>query len=135
MTFSREQVKIIATKLGVPEEQDVIDMNRRLGGDASLNAPVREAGATASGRTGWSTTADSREAASPKPRSSTRRKAHADAAPMAVLNERERRIFEARRLDDDPITLEELCRASSACRASASARSKSAPSRRCRTRW
>ena len=35
-----EHVKKIATKLGVPEE-DVISMNRRLGGDASLNAPVR----------------------------------------------------------------------------------------------
>ena len=35
-----DQVKQIATKLGVPEE-DVISMNRRLGGDASLNAPVR----------------------------------------------------------------------------------------------
>src|SRR5581483_5210633 len=35
-----EQVKLIATKLGVPEE-DVISMNRRLSGDASLNAPVR----------------------------------------------------------------------------------------------
>ena len=38
-----EQVKSIATKLGV-NEQDVIDMNRRLGGDASLNTPLREDG-------------------------------------------------------------------------------------------
>ena len=35
-----DQVKAIATKLGVPED-DVISMNRRLGGDASLNAPIR----------------------------------------------------------------------------------------------
>ena len=35
-----DQVKQIATKLGVTEE-DVVSMNRRLGGDASLNAPVR----------------------------------------------------------------------------------------------
>ena len=35
-----DQVKKIATKLGVPEE-DVVNMNRRLGGDASLNAPIR----------------------------------------------------------------------------------------------
>ena len=35
-----DQVKHIATKLGVPEE-DVVNMNRRLGGDSSLNAPVR----------------------------------------------------------------------------------------------
>ena len=39
-----DQVKQIATKLGVPED-DVISMNRRLGGDASLNAPVRAADA------------------------------------------------------------------------------------------
>ena len=38
-----EQVKQIATQLGVTE-QDVVDMNRRLGGDASLNAPLREEG-------------------------------------------------------------------------------------------
>src|ERR1700719_3594904 len=36
-----DQVKLIAKRLGVTE-QDVIDMNRRLGGDASLNAPIRE---------------------------------------------------------------------------------------------
>jgi RNA polymerase sigma-32 factor len=45
----------IATKLGVTE-QDVISMNRRLGGDASLNAPMRDDGEPANGRTGWSTT-------------------------------------------------------------------------------
>src|SRR5216110_2165877 len=38
-----DQVKLIAKRLGVPE-QDVIDMNRRLGGDVSLNAPIREDG-------------------------------------------------------------------------------------------
>src|ERR1700690_2671610 len=38
-----DQVKVIAKRLGVTE-QDVIDMNRRLGGDASLNTPIREEG-------------------------------------------------------------------------------------------
>src|SRR6187431_2188516 len=38
-----DQVQQIATKLGV-NEQDVVDMNRRLGGDASLNTPLREDG-------------------------------------------------------------------------------------------
>src|SRR5918911_1228944 len=38
-----DQVKIIAKRLGVTD-QDVIDMNRRLGGDASLNAPIRDDG-------------------------------------------------------------------------------------------
>jgi len=35
-----DQVKEIATRLGVPED-DVISMNRRLSGDTSLNAPLR----------------------------------------------------------------------------------------------
>src|ERR1700750_751294 len=38
-----DQVKIIAKRLGVTT-QDVVDMNRRLGGDVSLNAPVRNDG-------------------------------------------------------------------------------------------
>src|ERR1700727_1263000 len=38
-----DQVKVIAKRLGVTA-QDVIDMNRRLGGDASLNAPIRDDG-------------------------------------------------------------------------------------------
>src|ERR671939_1972670 len=38
-----DQVKLIAKRLGVTE-QDVVDMNRRLGGDVSLNAPLREEG-------------------------------------------------------------------------------------------
>jgi RNA polymerase sigma-32 factor len=38
-----DQVKIIARQLGVTE-QDVVDMNRRLRGDVSLNAPIREEG-------------------------------------------------------------------------------------------
>src|SRR2546427_37633 len=38
-----DQVKLIAKRLGVTA-QDVVDMNRRLGGDASLNAPIRDDG-------------------------------------------------------------------------------------------
>src|SRR5436189_2673934 len=38
-----DQVKLIAKRLGVTEP-DVVDMNRRLGGDVSLNAPIREDG-------------------------------------------------------------------------------------------
>src|SRR3978361_818832 len=46
-----EQGETIATKLGV-SKQDVVDMNRRLGGDASLNAPIREDG-DSGGWQGW----------------------------------------------------------------------------------
>jgi RNA polymerase sigma-32 factor len=100
-----DQVRQIATKLGVTE-QDVIDMNRRLGGDASLNAPLRE-----QGEGEWQdwlvddednqehTLVESEEA-------SNRHDALVDA--LGVLNQRERRIFEARRLADDPMTLEDL---------------------------
>ena len=57
-----EQVDKIATKLGVSKE-DVISMNRRLGGDTSLNAPIRAAdGDPANGRIGWSMTSPNQEA-------------------------------------------------------------------------
>src|SRR5947207_10344013 len=39
-----DQIKLIAKRLGVTE-QDVVDMNRRLGGDVSLNAAIRDDGA------------------------------------------------------------------------------------------
>src|SRR5262249_3280775 len=38
-----DQVKLIAKRMGVTE-QDLVDMNRRLGGDVSLNAPIRDDG-------------------------------------------------------------------------------------------
>ena len=101
-----DQVKLIAKRLGVPE-QDVIDMNRRLGGDASLNAPIREDGDAGEWQD-WlvdeSASQETRLVADEQ--ADNRRKALTDA--LSVLNERERRIFEARRLAEDPITLEEL---------------------------
>jgi RNA polymerase sigma-32 factor len=101
-----DQVKLIATRLGVPE-QDVIDMNRRLSGDASLNAPIREDGDAGEWQD-WlvdeSASQETRLVADEQ--ADNRRKALTDA--LSVLNERERRIFEARRLVDDPITLEDL---------------------------
>jgi RNA polymerase sigma-32 factor len=101
-----DQVQIIAKRLGVTE-QDVIEMNRRLGGDVSLNAPIREDGDSGEWQD-WlvdeSSSQESRLVASEE--SDNRRKALGEA--LTVLNERERRIFEARRLVDEPITLEEL---------------------------
>jgi RNA polymerase sigma-32 factor len=101
-----EQVKTIAQRLGVTE-QDVIDMNRRLGGDASLNAGIREDGDSGEWQD-WlvdeSATQESVLAESEE--FDNRRKALGDA--LSVLNDRERRIFEARRLADNPVTLEEL---------------------------
>ena len=101
-----DQVKLIAKRLGVTE-QDVIDMNRRLGGDASLDAPIREDGDSGEWMD-WlvddSVSQESRLAETEQ--SEKRHKALGQA--LNVLNDRERRIFEARRLADEPITLEEL---------------------------
>ena len=101
-----DQVKLIAKRLGVPE-QDVIEMNRRLGGDASLNAPIREDGDAGEWMDWLADDAPSQERVLEESEElDNRRKALSDA--LGVLNERERRIFEARRLADDPITLEDL---------------------------
>ncbi|HVZ14660.1 MAG TPA: RNA polymerase sigma factor RpoH [Bauldia sp.] len=102
-----DQVQTIATKLGVSEE-DVVSMNRRLGGDTSLNAPIRN---DAEGGGEWQDwlvddAPDQEERLAENEESDNRRKLLKDA--MGVLNDRERRIFEARRLADDPVTLEDL---------------------------
>jgi len=100
-----DQVKQIATRLGVTE-QDVVDMNRRLGGDASLNAPLRE-----EGEGEWQDwlvddSASQEQTLVAEEEGQNRLAALRDA--LSVLNPRERRIFEARRLAEDPITLEDL---------------------------
>jgi RNA polymerase sigma-32 factor len=100
-----EQVSLIATRLGVPE-QDVIDMNRRLGGDASLNAPLREEG---EGEwQDWLVDESSSQESNLADREESDVRLGALKNALSVLNERERRIFEARRLADEPVTLEEL---------------------------
>ena len=101
-----DQVKLIAKRLGVTE-QDVVDMNRRLGGDVSLNAPIRDDGDSGE----WldwlvDELSDQETRLVEDEESDNRRKALGEA--LSVLNERERRIFEARRLADDSITLEDL---------------------------
>jgi len=101
-----DQVQIIAQRLGVTA-QDVIDMNRRLGGDASLNAPIRDDGESGEWQDWLADNSDSQETVLAEHQElDNRRKALSQA--LDVLNERERRIFEARRLADDPVTLEEL---------------------------
>jgi RNA polymerase sigma-32 factor len=101
-----DQVKLIAKRLGVTE-QDVVDMNRRLGGDVSLNSPIREEGDSGEWQDWLVDESASQEARlAESEEADNRRKALGEA--LTVLNERERRIFEARRLVDEPITLEEL---------------------------
>jgi len=101
-----DHVKLIATRLSVTE-QDVIDMNRRLGGDASLNSPIREDGDSGEWMDWLVDNSASQESQlAESEQSDNRHRALGDA--LSVLNDRERRIFEARRLADEPITLEEL---------------------------
>ena len=101
-----DQVKLIAQRLGVTE-QDVIDMNRRLGGDISLNAPIRD-DVNSGEWQDWlvDEASDQETRLAESEQLENRKKALGEA--LAVLGQRERRIFEARRLADDPITLEDL---------------------------
>jgi RNA polymerase sigma-32 factor len=102
-----DQVAEIATKLGVPEE-DVISMNRRLSGDASLNAPIKSADGDAGQWQDWlADDHESQEQVLIDQDELDTRRAMLNRA-MKVLNDREKRIFEARRLAEDPVTLEEL---------------------------
>ena len=100
-----DQVEIISTKLGV-SKQDVIDMNRRMSGDASLNAPLRDEG---EGEwQDWLVDSSASQENLLVDREESDNRHGVLHSALGVLNERERRIFEARRLADDPITLENL---------------------------
>ena len=101
-----DQVQIIAKRLGVTE-QDVVDMNRRLGGDASLNAPIREDGDAGEWQDWLADDSDSQESVLAESEELDNRRKALNSA-LDVLNDRERRIFEARRLAEEPITLEDL---------------------------
>jgi RNA polymerase sigma-32 factor len=101
-----DQVKLIAKRLGVTE-QDVVDMNRRLGGDVSLNAPIRDDGDSGEWQD-WlvDEVSDQESRLAESEQLENRKKALGEA--LSVLGQRERRIFEARQLEDDPMTLEDL---------------------------
>ena len=103
-----EQVSQIATKLGVLDEE-VISMNRRLGGggDASLNVPMRS-----DGEMEWQDWLSDDEQVSQETALANSEEAGLRSgllqAAMSELNERERHILTERRLKDEPMTLEEL---------------------------
>ena len=127
-----DQVKIIAKRLGV-NEQDVVDMNRRLGGDASLNAPIRDDGESGEwqdwlverraepGTTSWPT---ARKAITATRRCSARSTCSTSASGASSRRGAWPTIRSRSRISPP----------SSASRASACARSRCAPSRRCRRR-
>ncbi len=102
-----EQVKEIATRLNVSEEE-VVSMNRRLSGDASLNAPIRATEGESGEWQDWLVDDhDDQETMLIEQDELENRRAMLTGA-LDVLNERERRIFEARRLAEEPVTLEDL---------------------------
>ena len=107
--LSPDDVNKIATDLGVPE-QEVVNMNRRMmmGGDGSLNTPMRGGEEGAGEWQDWltddrplqdETVADAQEA-------HVRHEMLVEA--MDSLNEREQHILTERRLTENPQTLEEL---------------------------
>ena len=102
-----DDVTKIATDLGVTEN-DVVSMNRRMamGGDTSLNVPMRE-----DGESQWQDILRSEEPLQDtlvaEDQEITQRR-ELMASALTSLNERERHILTERRLTDDPQTLEEL---------------------------
>ncbi|MFZ0258998.1 MAG: RNA polymerase sigma factor RpoH [Pseudolabrys sp.] len=101
-----DQVQLIAKRLGVTK-QDVVDMNRRLGGDASLNAPIREDSHPGEWQD-WLVDQSASQETTLAARDEYAYHRKTLASALCVLNDRERRIFEARRLAEDPIKLADL---------------------------
>ncbi|MGJ8531246.1 RNA polymerase sigma factor RpoH [Pararhizobium sp. IMCC21322] len=104
--LNHEQVEKIATKLGVSVEE-VHSMNRRLSGDASLNSPLKADDGTGEWQDWLVDESESQESIVANQQELDQRRIMLKSA-METLNEREQRIFQARRLSEDPITLEDL---------------------------
>ena len=101
-----DQVKLIAKRLDVTE-QDVVDMNSRLRGDVSLNTPIREDHDSGEWQD-WLVDETSDQETRLAEEEQTKFRLRTLDGALSVLNKREQRIFEARRLADEPITLENL---------------------------
>ena len=102
-----DQIAEIATRLNVSEEE-VVSMNRRLSGDASLNAPIRASEGESGEWQDWLVDdSENAEQILVEQDELENRRGMLSGA-LEVLNDRERRIFEARRLAEEPMTLEEL---------------------------
>ncbi|WP_338720870.1 RNA polymerase sigma factor RpoH [Devosia sp. XK-2] len=101
-----DQIKQIATTLNVTEDE-VVQMNSRLSGDASLNSPMRADEGSSEWQDWLVDDTPDQETALGETEEFDERMGMLNKA-MDVLNERERAIFQARRLKDNPATLEEL---------------------------
>ena len=103
-----ENVKRIATDLGVTETE-VISMNRRLsGGDASLNAQVGSEGEGTMEWQDWLEDEDANQAADYEAKDELEARRELLAEAMDVLNDREKDILVQRRLSEKAVTLEDL---------------------------
>jgi RNA polymerase sigma-32 factor len=101
-----DQVTLIAKSLHVTA-RDVVEMNRRLGGDKSINAPFREDDDTGQWQDHFVDQSPSPEAVVVD-QDEKEHQHNALIAAIDVLDDRERRIFEARHMVDEPLTLEDL---------------------------
>jgi RNA polymerase sigma-32 factor len=101
-----EHAQLIATRLGV-EQRDVIDMDRRLRGDVSLNAPVNDSREASEWQDWLVDPSSDPEMASAEREEYDKRRAALSGA-LESLNAREREIVQARHLADEPGTLEAL---------------------------
>ncbi len=105
--LNHEQAATIAKRLNV-SEAEVHSMNRRLSGDASLNAPIRASEGESGEWQDWlADDSESQESILVEQDELEQRRAMLNEA-LDILDEREKRIFQARRLSDDPLTLEQL---------------------------
>ena len=103
-----ENVARIANDLGVTEDE-VISMNRRLsGGDASLNAMIGADGEGATQWQDWLEDEGADQAGDYAEQDEFKQRMTLMTEAMAVLNDREKDILTQRRLQDQPVTLEEL---------------------------
>jgi RNA polymerase sigma-32 factor len=102
-----EHVTQIATKLGV-HESEVVSMNQRMGGDTSLNATLRADGDGDGEWQDWLVDdSDSQETVLVQNEENQMRNSFLNEA-LTKLTDRERRVIEARKLQDEPATLDDL---------------------------
>jgi len=101
-----DQVTAIAHKLGV-SESEVLSMNQRMSGDKSLNAPIRTEEGAGEFQDWLVDEGDTPDVIYEQQEELDHRRALLHEA-MDVLDERESRIFQARRMEEPALTLEEL---------------------------
>jgi RNA polymerase sigma-32 factor len=106
LQLNAQAAEAVASSLGV-EPREVIEMDCRLRGDASLNKPINDEGQTLEWEDMLADPASNAEAILVEQDEGVRQK-RALYAALNVLTERERRVFEARRLAQKPPTLDQL---------------------------